>query len=178
MSTSAAAAASGNSVYIVYYTIDGESVCSENAPIAPVECAFRYRDDAITWCEANLGVPAATNRNQYAFRDGLDILKVDSRETCYVIERRELTKEPPEDQDFNVFETSNRNDVYLCCRVRSGMAGGNTEPPMIWFSALQILYVCTHRGRAVELGFKEQQRPSDSGFAETTNFRYMNCYLW
>ncbi|KAL8657428.1 MAG: hypothetical protein Q9226_001921 [Calogaya cf. arnoldii] len=169
---------SGNHVYLVYYSVDADNLFADSFTNPPIRQAFRSRDEAIVFCEAKLRIePAVTvvARNKYGVRDGLDAIVDYSGDARCVIERRKLNKEGPQNQNWNG-PLSYDKEVYLCCRVRSGVANENTGMPINWSTSFEVLHVCTSRGRAFEL--KAGLQHVNKGAVEAVDVVDLTCNLW
>ncbi|KAL8851531.1 MAG: hypothetical protein Q9221_003550 [Calogaya cf. arnoldii] len=168
----------GNHVYLVYCSADADDLFAETSTNPPIREAFRDRLDAIRFCEAKLHIePAVTvvDIDKYVVRNGLDAIPDSAGEARCVIERRELNEESPHNRNRD-YARDYDGEVYLCCRVQSGVANGNTRTPINWSTSFEVLHVCTSRGRAFEL--KAGLQHVDKGAVEAVDVVDLTCNLW
>ncbi|KAL8913329.1 MAG: hypothetical protein Q9171_001806 [Xanthocarpia ochracea] len=146
-----------DSIFVVYRSEDGSN---------PQLQTFRSRDTAITWCEQMMNMQQKKSKDEYRHGPGVDVIMVDRgpqsgqlyQSSCYVIEKRRLDKRDPrksEDIDAN-----QKPSLFAVIIRGSGMRPVlEAGIPILWYSDLEILHICTSYQRALELKEEEPLAP-------------------
>lgn len=144
-------------VFVVYRSEDGSN---------PQLQTFRSRDTAITWCEQMMNVQQKKSRDEYRHGPGVDVITMDRgpqsgqlyQSSCYVIEKRHLDKRAPRKSEH--IDANQKPSLFAVIIRGSGMRP-ILEPgkPILWYSDLEILHICTSYQRALELKEEEPLAP-------------------
>lgn len=142
-------------VYLVYGTLRREFPRST----IPVERAYRSIQQAIIWCEDELGFPHSTNIHEYTASFGTWIIRDDTHEPCYVIEKMKLDKAGPGEMAPEEGGAPVGADVWLVCERRVEMVKGLAADEIDdgcyaartgWAFSFRVLCVCVLREKARE----------------------------
>ena len=150
---------SNDFVYLVYHPLRREFPRST----IPVERAYRSIQQAIIWCEDELRFPHSNNIDECIDTVGTWIIRDDTQEPCYVIERMILDKAVPGEAETQEEREAHLGaDVWLVCERRVEMVNGLADADDIedgfaartgWRFEFRVLCVCVLEVEAREWQF-------------------------